>query len=109
MAAGVTYLEDNAASVRVGSSSTLGQARGLLAASYLHGTSRALDPELHCHVVVANMAEGPADALRPWWAAQLADVGFTERTLRRCYGRQADVPLVTAAEREALFALLDSP
>jgi conjugative relaxase-like TrwC/TraI family protein len=64
VAAGVSYLEDNAASVRTGARAKAQPANGLLAASYLHGTSRALDPQLHAHVVVANMAEGPDGAVR---------------------------------------------
>lgn len=31
---------------------------GLVAASFTHGVSRALDPHLHSHVVVANLARG---------------------------------------------------
>jgi len=62
--AGVAYLEDNAAFVRTGWTGAVQPARGLLAASYLHATSRALDPQLHAHVVVANMAEGPDGKVR---------------------------------------------
>ncbi|HSH23261.1 MAG TPA: MobF family relaxase, partial [Acidimicrobiales bacterium] len=64
VAAGVAYLEENAAFVRSGPQAEAHKAAGLLAASYLHGTSRALDPQLHAHVVVANMAEGPDGAVR---------------------------------------------
>jgi conjugative relaxase-like TrwC/TraI family protein len=64
VAAGVAYLEENAAFVRSGPQAEAHKAVGLLAASYLHGTSRALDPQLHAHVVVANMAEGPDGAVR---------------------------------------------
>jgi hypothetical protein len=34
---------------------------GLIAAAYRHRMSRALDPQLHTHVVVANMTRGPED------------------------------------------------
>jgi conjugative relaxase-like TrwC/TraI family protein len=64
VAAGMAYLEDHAAVVRTGARAKAQPANGLLAASYLHGTSRALDPQLHAHVVVANMAEGPDGAVR---------------------------------------------
>jgi conjugative relaxase-like TrwC/TraI family protein len=64
VAAGMAYLEDNAAFVRTGARAKAQPAKGLLAASYLHGTSRALDPQLHAHVVVANMAEGPDGVVR---------------------------------------------
>ncbi len=33
-------------------------ATGLAAGAFLHRTSRALDPHLHTHVVVANVAQG---------------------------------------------------
>ncbi|MGP8059669.1 MAG: MobF family relaxase [Acidimicrobiales bacterium] len=33
--------------------------RGIVGAAFTHGTSRALDPHLHTHVVVANLAQGP--------------------------------------------------
>ena len=55
VAAGISYLQEHAAFVRTGGRTA--RAAGLLAASYLHGTSRALDPQLHAHVVVANLAE----------------------------------------------------
>jgi hypothetical protein len=51
--AGVAYLEAHAAYVQ-GSSQP---ASGLVGASFLHATSRALEPQLHHHVVVANMTE----------------------------------------------------
>lgn len=68
VSAGVRYLEANAAYTqsqhrRQGESSRE-KAGGLVAASYLHATSRALDPQLHCHVVVANMAERPDGTVR---------------------------------------------
>ncbi len=64
VAAGVAYIEEHAAFIRSGPGSPLRKATGVLAASYLHGTSRALDPQLHAHVVVANMAEGPGGQIR---------------------------------------------
>ena len=36
-------------------------AAGFVAAAYQHRTSRAQDPHLHTHVIVANMAQSPAD------------------------------------------------
>lgn len=69
---GVAYLESHAAQVRVSvqTEGTEGRhmenqaATGLVASAYLHETSRALDPQLHFHVVVANMAEGPDAKIR---------------------------------------------
>ncbi|HET7488271.1 MAG TPA: MobF family relaxase [Acidimicrobiales bacterium] len=60
--AGVAYLQEHAAWVRTMAGPR--RAAGVLAASYLHATSRALDPQLHAHVVVANMAEGPGGQVR---------------------------------------------
>lgn len=57
VAAGVQYLESHAFRVRVRGERQA--ATGLVAASYLHTTSRAADPQLHRHVVVANVATGP--------------------------------------------------
>ncbi|HEV2069599.1 MAG TPA: MobF family relaxase [Acidimicrobiales bacterium] len=67
--AGISYLQDHAAYVQ-GSRKA---ASGFVAASYLHATSRALEPQLHRHVVVANMTrrdDGEVRALdgRPLFA-----------------------------------------
>lgn len=62
VATGIVYLEAQGLRVRVKGESV--QAGGMLAAGYLHATSRALDPQLHVHVVVANMAEGPDGKVR---------------------------------------------
>jgi conjugative relaxase-like TrwC/TraI family protein len=60
--AALLYLEDEACVVRRG---TGGIARehgeGFVAAAYQHRTSRAQDPHLHTHVIVANMATRPSD------------------------------------------------
>src|SRR6202453_5192033 len=53
------YLERHALAVRrgAGGQSILG-AEGLVAAAFTHRTSRAGDPQLHTHVLVANVAKG---------------------------------------------------
>jgi conjugative relaxase-like TrwC/TraI family protein len=60
--AALAYLEDEACVVRRG---TGGAARehgeGFVAAAYQHRTSRAQDPHLHTHVIVANMGRRPSD------------------------------------------------
>ena len=48
------------------------RARGLIATAYRHRMSRALDPQLHTHVVAANLARGT--------------VGTRRCTARRCIG-----------------------
>jgi len=54
VSAGMTYLETDGFHVRQGRGRE--QASNMVAASYRHYTNRALEPQLHEHVVVANMA-----------------------------------------------------
>ncbi len=54
------YLEDTAVMVRRGHAGEHVQpGEGLIAAAYRHRMSRALDPQLHTHVVAANLTRGP--------------------------------------------------
>ncbi len=54
------YLERSAAMVRRGHAGAVVEpADGLVAAAFRHRTSRAGDPQLHTHVVVANLGQGP--------------------------------------------------
>jgi len=58
--AALSYLEDTGVQVRRGHDGKQVQpGDGLIAAAYRHRMSRALDPQLHTHVVVANMTRGP--------------------------------------------------
>ncbi|HWY89567.1 MAG TPA: MobF family relaxase, partial [Solirubrobacteraceae bacterium] len=58
--AALGYLEGTAVMVRRGHAGEHVQpGDGLIAAAYRHRMSRALDPQLHTHVVAANMARGP--------------------------------------------------
>jgi conjugative relaxase-like TrwC/TraI family protein len=58
--AALAYLDDSAVSVRRGHDGTTVHAgEGLIAAAYLHRMSRSLDPQLHTHVVAANLTRGP--------------------------------------------------
>jgi conjugative relaxase-like TrwC/TraI family protein len=57
--AALLYLEEQAVFVRRGKGGQLVErSAGLIAAAYRHRMSRALDPQLHTHVVVANLAHG---------------------------------------------------
>jgi conjugative relaxase-like TrwC/TraI family protein len=57
--AALGYLEDTAVRVRRGHDGGEVQVgEGLIAAAYRHRMSRALDPQLHTHVVAANMTRG---------------------------------------------------
>ncbi|HUY59132.1 MAG TPA: MobF family relaxase [Solirubrobacteraceae bacterium] len=58
--AALAYLDDSAVFVRRGHDGTTAEAgEGLIAAAYLHRMSRSLDPQLHTHVVAANLTRGP--------------------------------------------------
>ena len=55
----LSYLEETALFVRRGAGGArFEHAGGLIAAAYRHRMSRALDPQLHTHVVAANLARG---------------------------------------------------
>ncbi|HEV2924403.1 MAG TPA: MobF family relaxase [Solirubrobacteraceae bacterium] len=57
--AALGYLEDTSVSVRRGhGGERVERAGGVIAAAYRHRLSRALDPQLHTHVVAANLAAG---------------------------------------------------
>jgi conjugative relaxase-like TrwC/TraI family protein len=60
--AALAYLEDEACVTRRGRNGVHREhAGGFVAAAYQHRTSRAQDPHLHTHVIVANMAQTPSD------------------------------------------------
>ncbi|HZO96763.1 MAG TPA: MobF family relaxase [Gaiellaceae bacterium] len=57
--AALAYLEREACVVRRGKGGTMRErGEGFVAAAFRHRTSRAQDPHLHTHVIVANMARG---------------------------------------------------
>jgi conjugative relaxase-like TrwC/TraI family protein len=57
--AALEYLQAGAVMVRRGEGGKhVERAEGLIAAAYRHRMSRALDPQLHTHVVAANLARG---------------------------------------------------
>ena len=56
--AAVEYPPDAAVRVRRGPGGLREDQAGLIAAAYRHRMSRALDPQLHTHVVAANLARG---------------------------------------------------
>src|SRR3954451_23428622 len=60
--AALGYLEDEACVTRRGAQGVQREhAPGFVAAAYQHRTSRAQDPHLHTHVIVANVAQSPSD------------------------------------------------
>jgi conjugative relaxase-like TrwC/TraI family protein len=62
VSAGMAYLEAEGFHVRAGRGRE--RAGDMLAASYRHTTNRALEPQLHEHVVVANMATSATGVVR---------------------------------------------
>src|SRR5262245_59996572 len=57
--AALSYLEERACVTRKGKNGVQRErGSGFVAAAYQHRTSRAQDPHLHTHVIVANMARG---------------------------------------------------
>ncbi|MFL5897995.1 MAG: MobF family relaxase [Solirubrobacterales bacterium] len=58
--AGLDYLQQTACWTRRGAGGhEFVQGNGFLAAAYVHRSSRAGDPQLHTHVLVANATQGP--------------------------------------------------
>jgi conjugative relaxase-like TrwC/TraI family protein len=58
--AALAYLEQRACVTRKGKNGVVRErGSGFVAAAYQHRTSRARDPHLHTHVIVANMARSP--------------------------------------------------
>jgi conjugative relaxase-like TrwC/TraI family protein len=58
--AALAYLEERACVTRKGKNGVVRErGSGFVAAAYQHRTSRAQDPHLHTHVIVANMARSP--------------------------------------------------
>ena len=76
--AALAYLEDAACTVRRGKGGTTHlRAGGLVSAAFRHRTSREADPQLHTHLVTANMALGPDGR---WTALHSADLWHHART-----------------------------
>jgi conjugative relaxase-like TrwC/TraI family protein len=77
VAASLPVLEQVACRVRRGRGGhTVTHGDGFVAAAFRHRTSRAGDPQLHTHVVIANLAHAPSDGrwtaldgrpLYAWW------------------------------------------
>lgn len=76
--AALAYLEQSACVVRCGLDRQQVPGAGLVAAAFEHRTSRAGDPLLHTHVVVANLTRSQTgkwralDARPLWWHARAA-------------------------------------
>jgi len=63
--AALRYLEERACVTRKGKNGRVRErGSGFVAAAYQHRTSRAQDPHLHTHVIVANVAKSPDGTFR---------------------------------------------
>ncbi len=90
--AALGYLEDTSVRVRRGHGGEHAErAQGLIAAAYRHRMSRALDPQLHTHVVAANLACG-------------GDVRFTALDSRELYGAAKTAGYLYQAHLRALVS-----
>ncbi len=87
--AALGYLERTAARVRRtlvrGEAQSALPAGGLVAAAFVHRASRAPDPHLHSHVLVANLAPGPDGR---WSALDARGLFLEMRTTRDLYETQ---------------------
>jgi conjugative relaxase-like TrwC/TraI family protein len=68
--------------LRIGGDVAVVDAHGLVAAAFRQHTSRALDPQLHTHVVIANRVLGPAGR---WLALDARTLKLDQRTLSAIY------------------------
>ena len=86
--AALGYLEDEAVLVRRGKGGEqVERAGGLIAAAYRHRMSRALDPQLHTHVVAANLAGGSDGRFTALYGAPLYRAAKTAGTLYQSHLR----------------------
>ena len=56
---GLDYMQRSACLTRRGANHEFIAGNGFIAAAYVHRTSRAKDPQLHTHVLIANATKGP--------------------------------------------------
>lgn len=67
----LSYLEDESGLTRRGKGGKHFQNIGLLAAAFQHGTSRALDPQLHTHALVMNVCVRSDGTTGTIWSKKL--------------------------------------
>jgi conjugative relaxase-like TrwC/TraI family protein len=93
VADGIDYLEHHATSARRGHDGTTRIATsGLLGAAFVHRTSRAGDPQLHTHVLAANVVLG---ANGRWSAPDTRLLYIHARTAGFVYQAQSAGPLTS--------------
>ena len=113
--ASLGYVERTAAAVRRGAGGArVEPADGLVAAAFRHRTSRAGDPQLHTHVVVANLGRGPdgrwstLDGRRLYGQARTASFVY-QAVLRSELSRRLGVEWLTVRNGIAEIAGVPEP
>ncbi len=83
VAAMLGWVEDHAHTrFRIGGEVAVVDADGIIAATFRQHTSRALDPQLHTHVVIANRVRSPDGR---WLALDARSLKLDQRTLSAIY------------------------
>ncbi|HEX8101501.1 MAG TPA: MobF family relaxase [Solirubrobacteraceae bacterium] len=111
----IGYVERTAAAVRRGAGGArVEPADGLVAAAFRHRTSRAGDPQLHTHVLVANLGRGPdgrwsaLDGRRLYAQARAASFVY-QAVLRGELSRRLGVEWLTVRDGIAEIAGVPKP
>lgn len=108
--ASLAYLEDEFAFSRLGKGGNEHVKAGLIVACFEHGTSRALDPNLHTHALVLNVGlrpDGSTGSLmsKPFYQAKMA-AGALYRVQLAFELQQLDL---RCERKESWFELCDVP
>ena len=111
----LAYVERTASAVRRGAGgSRVEPANGLIIAAFRHRTSRAGDPQLHTHCLVANLAKGPdgrwstLDGRRIYAHARAASFVY-QAVLRSELSRELGVQWLTVRDGIAEVAGVPKP
>ena len=98
VSAALEFVEGDVARVRRGAGGTeLMAVKGIVAATYRHRMSRALDPQIHTHAVIANLAEGVDGSWTGLHSRRLFKMAKTAGTLYQSHLR-AEVTRRTGLE-----------
>lgn len=98
VSAAMEFVESDMARVRRGAGGTqLMEVKGIVAATYRHRMSRALDPQIHTHAVISNLAEGMDGSWTALHSRRLFRMAKTAGTLYQAHLR-AEVTRRTGLE-----------
>ena len=94
VAAAMAYLDEHAAFTRRGKAGLLqADTDGLIAAAFVHRTSRAADPQLHTHVLVANKVKAASDG--QWLSIDGTELYGTQKAAGMLYKAALRAELTT--------------